>query len=238
LIKTVSNPPKKIQFIATKELYGITTAKGGVEHAKDLGFEPYYEEVEKGVKDFTPMITSMKGKGIEGISTGLYEAEFFLLYKQMQELKFFPKFIYASHGTDLPDFWETFGKVGEGACAGGFYSTKWNTFENKEFVKAYKEEIGTYPTHYAATGAGIQIMKQAIEKAGSLDRVKIKEVLEREEFTCMILPRVKYVTEGGYTNINKYAFIGILQWQNGELMNVFPESLAETKFIYPMPWGK
>jgi len=238
LVNTVKDPPKKVQYIATKELYGITTAKGGVVHAKELGFTPYYEEVEKGVKDFTPLITKMKSIGIDGISTGIYEAEFFLLYRQMQELGFYPKFIYASHGTDLPDFWETFGKLAHGACAGGFYSTKWKTFENEEFVEAYKKEIGTYPTHYAATGAGIQIMKQAIEKAGTLDREKIKKVLETEEFTCLLMPRVKYVTEKGYTNINKYAFVGVLQWQNGELMNVFPKSIADAEFIYPMPWGR
>jgi len=45
----------------------MTTAKGAFEHAKDLGFEAYYEEVEKGVKDFTPLITKMKSMGVDGV---------------------------------------------------------------------------------------------------------------------------------------------------------------------------
>lgn len=238
LLKSVKDHPKKVYYISTKELYGITTAKGGFEHAKELGFKPYYEEVEKGVKDFTPLITKMKSLGIEAISTGIYEAEFFLLFRQMQELGFYPKFLYASHGTDLPDFWDTFGKLGEGACAGGFYNVRWKTFENEEFAKAYKKHTGTFPTHYGATIAGGQIMQQVIEKAGTLDREKVKKVLEEEEFKCLLYPTVRYVSERGYTNINKFAFTGVLQWQNGELLTVHPKSIADADFMYPVPWRK
>lgn len=232
------NELKNIQYIATKELYGITTAKGGVEYAKSQGLNPSYEEVEKGVKDFTPLITKMKSKGIQAISTGIYEGEFFLLMRQMQELAFYPKFIYASHGTDLPEYWETFGKTGENACAGGFYNKTWDTFENKEFVERYKKETGSYPTHYAATIAGGQIMKQAIEKAGTLNKEKVKKILETEEFKCVLYPRVKYENEGKYTNLNKYAFTGILQWQEGNLLTIFPSSIAEASFQYPMEWNR
>jgi branched-chain amino acid transport system substrate-binding protein len=240
LLKTshLAEPPKKIIYISTKELYGITTAKGGLKRAQELGFETLYEEVEKACKDFTPLITKSKGLGVDAISTGLYEAEFFLMFKQMQELRFFPKFIFASHGTDLPDFWDTFGKVGEGACAGGYYHSNWRTFENEEFVAGYKKITGTFPTHYGATVAGAQIMKQAIEKAGTLSKEKVKNVLQEEEFQCLLYPKVKFVTEAGYTNLNKYAFTGVLQWQNGKLLTVYPQSLAETKFLYPMPWKK
>ena len=94
----------KIMFIATKGLYQITTAKGGHQHAMELGLNPYYEEVEKGVKDFTPLITKMKSLGIGAISTGLFEPEFFLLVRQMLELRYYPEMVYASHGTDLPEF--------------------------------------------------------------------------------------------------------------------------------------
>ncbi len=238
LIKDKKDELKKIQYISTKELYGITTAKGGVEHAKELGFEPFYEEVEKGVKDFTPLITKMKRQGVQAISTGIYEGEFFLLFRQMRELSFFPKFIFASHGTDLPEFWETFGKMGQGACAGGFYNKTWNTYQNKEFVEAYKKATGSFPTHYAATIAGGQIMQEAIEKAGTLDKEAVKKCLENETFKCLLYPEVRYVSERGYTNLNEHAFTGVLQWQNERLLTVYPESIADAKFLYPMPWGQ
>jgi ABC-type branched-subunit amino acid transport system substrate-binding protein len=105
-------------------------------------------------------------------------------------------------------------------------------------VEAFKKEIRIYPTYYAITGACIQIMKKAIEKAGSLNREKIKKVLGTEELTCLVMPRVKYVSAKGYTNINKNPIVGVLQWQNGEFMDVFPKSIADAEFIYPMQRGR
>jgi len=240
LLKTskLDDPPKKIIYIATKELYGITTAKGGLARAKELGLDSYYEEVEKGCKDFVPLISKMKSQGIQAISTGIYEAEFFLLFKQMQELQYSPKFIFASHGTDLPDFWDIFGRLGEGACAGGFYHSNWKTYENEEFVQYYEKIADSLPTHYGSTAAGGQVMVQAIEKAGTLNAEKVKKVLQEEEFKCLLYPQVRFVNQAGYTNLNKYAFTGVLQWQKGKLLTVYPQSLSEAKFVYPMPWGK
>jgi len=238
LIQNKKDELKAIQYISTKELYGITTAKGGVEHAKELGFQTYYEEVEKGVKDFTPLITKMKRQGVQAISTGIYEAEFFLLFRQMRELDFYPKFIFASHGTDLPEFWETFKDMGEGACAGGFYNKTWNTYQNNEFVEGYKKATGAFPTHYGATASGGQIMQQAIELAGTLDKEAVKKALETGTFKCILYPQVQYRSERGYTNINVHAFTGVLQWQKGRLLTIYPDSIAEAKFVYPMPWNK
>ena len=109
---------------------------------------------------------------------------------------------------------------------------------DKEFVNLYKKDTGSFPTHYAATVAGGQIMQQAIEKAGTLDKQKVKQILETGEFECLLYPKVKYVSEKGYTNLNKYAFTGVLQWQDGNLLTVYPHSIADKKFLYPMPWKK
>ena len=233
--RIVSDPPKKLIFIASKELYDITAAKGGIDLAKELGFETYYEEVEKGVKDFTPIISRAKTQGIDGLIAALYPAEFFLLFRQMQELGYRPKYINGLHGPDLPDFWDTFGKTANGVVTGGYYSSKWPSFENKEYVERYQKKWNEIPTHYGATGAGGQVLHQAIEKAGTLNPEKVREVLLRDEFKCVLYPRVKFVSEAGYTNINKYAFTGVLQWEEGKLLTVFPPELAEAKLKYPLP---
>ena len=81
-------------------------------------------------------------------------------------------------------------------------------------------------------------MQQVIEKAGTLDREKVKKVLEKDKFKCLLYPTVRYVSERGYTNINKFAFTGVLQWQNGELLTVHPKSIADADFMYPVPWRK
>lgn len=233
--KIIANPPNKILFITSKELYNITAGKGGMERAEQLGFSTEYEEVEKGVKDFTAVITKAKRSDIDGVIAALYPEDFFLFFRQMQEFAYRPKYVNGLHGPDLPDFWESFGERAEGIVTGGYYEASWPTYQNKEYVSRYEKKWGVPPQHYGATGACGQIMQQAIEKAGTLDREKVRQVLLTEEFKCILYPKVKYVNEGEYTNINKYAFTGVKQWQKGKLVTIYPKELAKEKMIYPFP---
>lgn len=236
--KVVKGPPEKFYFVTAKELYPKTADRGAMEHARELGFKNlYYEEVEKGCKDFTPIITKMKKMGVDGVFTSTYYADFFVLYRQIMELGFRPKFVYSAH-SDLIDFPEAFGaKAVEGVCSHGLWSDQWSTFENKKFVQAYKKKWGEEPNQWAVTAVSGQLMKQAIEKAGTLDKEKVKRALEEGEFETMLYP-VKYANVRGYTNLNTRAFAGLLQWQNGKLLFVYPDEVSVAKFIYPMPWAK
>lgn len=232
--EVVPEPPKKLMILSAKELYMVTTAKGGLELARELGFDTYYEEVEKGVTDFATIITKAKSDGVDGIITALYPQDFFLFFRQVMEFGFRPKYFNGTHGPDIIDFWDTFGKRTEGLICSGFYEASWPTFQNEEYVQRYQKQYGFTPEHYDATGAGGQIMQQAIEKAGTLDNEKVKQVLLNGEFKCLLYPRVKFVSEDGYTNINKFAFTGVKQWQEGKCLTVFPTELAQAKVIYPL----
>jgi len=232
-----SDPPKNIFVITAKELYPKTADTGAMEYAKAKGFNTFYEEVEKGCKDFTPVITRMKSEHVDGVVTSTYYADFFVMYRQIQELGFRPKYLYAAH-SDLDDFSEAFGpKAVEGVCAHGFWGKSWDTFENKNFVATYKKKWGEDPNQWSITVTSGQVMKQAIEKAGTLNSEKVKDALKSGTFECM-LSKVKYVDEGGFTNVNELAATGLLQWQGGKLVFVYPGEVAEGSFIYPMPWSK
>ena len=235
--KLVKDPPKKLYFLAAKELYPMTTIKGAMEYAKVQGFEVYYEEVEKGCRDFTPVITKMRRIGVDAITTSIYHADFFLFFRQAMELAFRPRYLYAQH-SNVHDFVETFGeKAAEGVLSNGFWGNSWNTKGNQEFIAFYRKKWKKDPEMYAITAAGCQVMHQAIEKAGTLDKEKVKKVLEVGEFNSMFGP-AKFVNEAGYTNLNKLAFTGLQQWQGEKLLMVYPELVAEAKFIYPKPWSK
>jgi branched-chain amino acid transport system substrate-binding protein len=231
------DPPQNLFFITAKELYPKTADTGAMEYAKKNGFKTYYEEVEKGSKDFTPAIIRMKNEGVDGVVTSNYYADFFVMFRQMQELGFKPKYLYAAH-SDLDDFKEAFGsKAVEGVCAHGFWGKSWDTFENQKFIATYQKKWKEDPNQWSITVTSAQVMKQAIEKAGTLDSEKVKKTLQNGEFECM-LSKVKYVNEEGYTNLNKLAATGLLQWQDGKLVFVYPQEVAEAKFVYPIPWAK
>jgi branched-chain amino acid transport system substrate-binding protein len=93
------------------------------------------------------------------------------------------------------------------------------------------KEYGKRPFAEAATGyTALQILKQAIEKAGTLDNEKIRQVLLTEEFMT-IIGKVKYNEQG----INVYNVVYMGQVQNGKLEVVWPQELATAKIWYPKP---
>ena len=109
------------------------------------------------------------------------------------------------------------------------------TFGNKEFVDAFQAKYKKLPDALNSSLGYMpcQIMEQAIEKVGSLDRKKLRDYIAANEFQTVQGP-VKFK---GSENIKAVA--GILQWQNGVLEVIWPKSIATAKPIYPKPaWPK
>ena len=74
-----------------------------------------------------------------------------------------------------------------------------------------------------------QILTGAVERAGSLDREKIAEVLRKEEFAS-IGGKYKYDERG--VNVNQNPFL--TQVQNGKRVIVWPAELTKTQLRLPV----
>jgi branched-chain amino acid transport system substrate-binding protein len=89
------------------------------------------------------------------------------------------------------------------------------------FVKAFKARFGKMPTYNAGTYDAIDLIKVAVEKAGTLEADKLVPILEQE----------KYVGTGAYLEFDKThdpvwgigKDTGIaVQWQNGKKVPFWP----------------
>lgn len=89
------------------------------------------------------------------------------------------------------------------------------------FVKAFKARFGKLPTYNAGTYDAVDLIKVAVEKAGTLDADKLVPILEQE----------KYVGTGAYLEFDKThdpvwgigKDTGIaVQWQNGKKVPFWP----------------
>jgi branched-chain amino acid transport system substrate-binding protein len=79
----------------------------------------------------------------------------------------------------------------------------------------------------------MQVLEQAIEKAGTLDRKKIREVIASGTFPTVIGP-VRYENQ---INVQSPGEVG--QWQNGAFEIVAAKEKRTAKPIYPKPpWPK
>jgi branched-chain amino acid transport system substrate-binding protein len=81
--------------------------------------------------------------------------------------------------------------------------------------------------------SSMQVLEQAIEKAGTLDRKKIREVIATGTFPTVIGP-VRYENQ---INVQSPGEVG--QWQNGAFEIVAAKEKRTAQPIYPKPpWPK
>ena len=75
----------------------------------------------------------------------------------------------------------------------------------------------------------LQVTQQAIEKVGEIDRKKIRDVMATDAFPTL-WGELKYVNQ---VNANPWA---VGQWQNGEMVGIYPGNKAGAKpLLFPKP---
>jgi branched-chain amino acid transport system substrate-binding protein len=106
----------------------------------------------------------------------------------------------------------------------------------REFVDSYKQEFpgADFSYHAAAGYGGCEILVEAIRRAGSLDRDKLREA---------ILGIDRSTVFGGFRVDRSGARIGhkalLFQWQDGQKVIVWPEDLAPGQSRFPTPpWSQ
>ena len=152
-------------------------------------------------------------------------------------------------GVDLPKFYEVLGRDAEfvyGATqwlpelvqlrAGGLIPIARQYPGAREFVESYKREFPGADLHYnsAAGYGGCQILVEAIRRAGSLDREKLRDaILKMNDNTVFGAFRVD---RDGVQVAHKML---LFQWQDGKKVIVWPEELAYNQPRFPTPpWSQ
>ncbi len=186
-------------------------------------------------KDLKTLLSQIKAKNPDAVICLSYPGDTFTIVTQAQEVGLNPKFMFCLVGPATLVFKPKFGPAVEGISAMGNWSPKMKTFGNKEFVDAFEAKYKKPPDALNSTDGYVpcQVMEQAIEKVGSLNRQKLRDYIAANEFQGIQGP-VKFK---GSENVKATA--GVLQWQNGEMEVIWPKSIATAKPLYPKPaWPK
>lgn len=131
----------------------------------------------------------------------------------------------------MPEFGKDLGVLAEYVLGAAQWDASLNYPGNKEFVEQYTKMFGRPPDYHSASGySGGAILEAAINKAGSLDRDKIRDALATLELTTLFGDYK--VDDRGFQVAHKMV---TLQWQDGELEVVWPKELATAKFLAPAP---
>ena len=246
-------------FTELKEKYGfnnlfiiaqdVSHARGAANIVKDIAEKKGWnvtglEIYPTGATDFSMGLLKAKESKTEIINIWMDMPESAILLKQWYDMKI-PALPFGSTlaAAEQPGFWKaTDGKGEYTLCnvvnAGNAPSnaTPWTM----KFYDAYTKRWGIEPEGLGTSSSymAVYVLKDAIERANSLDSDKVVAALEKTDIMG-VYGRLRFDPKGHQvipaTDPKEGAVGSILQWQDGKRVVVYPKSIATGEILLP-PW--
>ena len=241
---------KTVAVIHEDTLFATTSARGAVDLAKKRGLEiVLVQAYPKGTTDFTAILTKVRAANPDVLAAGTYLDDAVAITRQLKDLNVNPRMYGVTIGGALPEFYKRLQRTAEFVYAnsqwepelvrlraGGLIPVARQYPGAREFVEAHDRE---YPDadlayHTAMGYGGCQVLIEAVKRAGSLDREKIRNAILKLDFNTVYGPFK--VDADGLQIAHKML---ILQWQDGKKVIVWPDELAPGKPRFPTPpWSQ
>ncbi|RLI25790.1 MAG: hypothetical protein DRO52_03515 [Candidatus Hecatellales archaeon] len=224
--------PKTVAIWEEATEHGHENAEYMEKFAKEYKYDIVLREKYSPGADFTELIIKTKAVNPDVVLALPTGTDAINMIRQSKELDFCPKVWALSYGTAMSGFQEALGEDADYVFASFSYHKSLPFSVNRQIVKEYIEETGKEPTLLGCWYASAEILFDAIERAGTLDKEAIrKAILETDLETCM--GRVRFNEDGSLKDSWKLTYL--LQWQHGVLELVWPPEVATSKPWYPTP---
>jgi branched-chain amino acid transport system substrate-binding protein len=234
MLDSLSPKPTNIAIFAEKTDWGAELGQLWTEEANARGYSIATYEYAPGTTDFSSVILPAKDSGAEVVLALPNPPDGLALAKQIKELDFNATSYVFIRAADPPTWGENLGADGDGFML----MPGWNRgvkFEGAaEMAERYEAKYGMPAA--ATTGpayAAVQILADAISRAGSLDRDAVRDAIAATDMDTI----VGHVTfnEDGTGNV----LTVINQWQDGKQVLVWPPEQALGEIAYPaVAWGE
>ncbi|MBT8763906.1 amino acid ABC transporter substrate-binding protein [Desulfohalobiaceae bacterium Ax17] len=236
-LKTVNPVPKTIAILFADDKFDVSVAKGTKKIAEKMGYEVViYEKYAEGTSDFTSVLTKIKAKNPDVVLVAGHTEESLNFTQQAKELDVNPKMISLTVGPSEADFRKALGKDANYIYGVASWSTQMNFKgyifkDTKEFIKIFEKKFGYEPDYHNAAGiACVAVIKNAIERAGTLDREKVREMIASTKLDT-IYGRVEFNPNGQIKGTSV-----VLQILDNSVYEVYPHEYK--KPVYPIPKWK
>jgi branched-chain amino acid transport system substrate-binding protein len=192
---------KKIAVIHDKTTYGKGLADAALDNMHKFGVkEVLYEGVNTGEKDYSAIVSKIKASGADYLMWGGLHTEGGLILRQMRDQGMNTIMISGDGITD-----SEFASIGGPGVEGTlmtFGPEPRNNPNAKAAVDSFKAK-GFDPQGYTLYSyAAVQIMKQAAEKANSLDPKKVAEAMHSGMAFHTVIGDISYDKKGDRTTVD------------------------------------
>ena len=222
-----------IAMISIADGFGIDLSQAARKGFTDAGFKLAYDKSYPiGTQDLSPLIGEAQRSGADTFVAFSYPPDTMALTEQAKVASYAPKVMFLGVGVGFPMYPQRFGANVEGIMSLGGWSK--DNASTAAYAKKHEEMFKRGPDRWGSQigYASLQMLEQAIERVGKLDRAAIIKELQTGTFDT-VLGKVKLVD-----NMMQDNFWLIGQWQDGFFAGVAPQRAGVGTPVVPKPAWK
>ena len=231
--------PKSVAILYENTKFGTSSSKAFTKSCEKLGIEVVLNEgYEHAGIDFKPILVKVKQLNPDILYMVSYVMDAALLMRQSRELKLTPKlFIGGGAGFTLPEFQENAGVAADNVVSATLWHEVLPLPGAYDYFQKFKAKYNKDTEYHGAEAyAAAYVIADVLKRAKSFSPEDIRQALAETDMMTVFGP-VKFVSYGKKTNQNKLTTY-VVQWQGGHLQLIWPQNLANAKYVYPVDWLK
>ncbi len=230
MIKAKVPEVKKVAILARNDLFPLAIAQEMEKSAKANGFDlVYFEKYAIGTLDHSAALSQIKSLAPQWIFVTGYINDLLLVRKQMVDQEMKAPVVTMIAGPAYQEFIESGGKTAENITSASWWHPA-ARYEGKDifgstenFVKLFKAKYKSEPDYGQASAALCgALFQMAIEKAGSLDRDKVRDELAKLDVVTFFGP-VRFGANGQINSLDPPVF----QIQGAKPVVLFPDAIKQ-----------
>jgi branched-chain amino acid transport system substrate-binding protein len=224
---------KRVAVLGRDDVFPKSMAVGISESSKQLGLNVVYNQYYAvGTMDHSAALSAIKAARPDWIYATGYTQDLILIRKQMVDLGVKAPIVSMMTGPAYKEFADGLGDLANGITSSNWWHHAvkykgvgvWPTTDDfyKEFVAKNKHD----PDYvHASCAGGIVVLQDAIERAGTLDKGKVRDALAKTDVQTFYGP-VKFSANG----MNQQRDLPIIQVQDRKIKVLNPPEIKDADF--------
>jgi branched-chain amino acid transport system substrate-binding protein len=221
---------KKVAILGREDVFPRAMATEMKNYAEKAGLTIVYNELYPvGTLDHASSMSKIKASAPDWVYVTGYTQDLILARKQMSELGVKAPIVTMITGPSYKEFTDALGPLSDGVTSASWwhhaltYKTTDVFGSTAEFYKEFLARTKTDPDYvHASSAAALIALQMAIEKAGSIDKDKVREQLAKLDVQTFYGP-IKF----GANGMNQGRDLPIIQVQGNKMVVLFPEAIKQ-----------
>jgi branched-chain amino acid transport system substrate-binding protein len=232
LLDSLDPKPTKVAIFAETTDWGAELGGLWKTEISSRGYELVVDEqYAPGAKDFSPLVGKAKDAGAQVVLGLPNPPDGTAIVKQMKELAYTPEVMFLIRAPDSATWAQNLGKDGDGVMLIQGWAANVSFPGSAEMVQRYSAKYGSEAQSSVGSAyASVQILADAISRAGSTDRQAIRDALAETDLSDTVIGPVNFNPDGTGQVISI-----VTQYQNGAQVAIWPKDQSAAEPVYPAP---